>query len=104
MIETYKKGKDIKVMIWGAIWIGGRSNVVIMERDPMAAKNGYTTASYISVLEDEFPQWYEPGMIFMQDNAPIHKAKKILDWLELHGVETTEWPPFSPDLNPIEHV
>ena len=50
------------------------------------------------------PQWYEPGMIFMQDNAPIHKAKKILDWLELHGVETTEWPPFSPDLNPIEHV
>jgi transposase len=32
-------------------------------------------------------------MIFMQDNAPIHKAKKIL-----------EWPPFSPDLNTIEHV
>jgi hypothetical protein len=36
-------------------------------------------------------------MSFMRDTAPIHKAKKILDWLGLHGVETTEWPLFSPD-------
>jgi hypothetical protein len=104
MIETYKKGKDIKAMIWGTIWIGGRSNVVIMERDPFTKKNGYTAASYIAVLEEEMPQWYEPGMVFMQDNAPIHKAQKIKDWLEIHGVEVTEWPPYSPDLNPIEHV
>ena len=65
MIETYKKGKDITAMIWGAIWIGGRSNVVIMERDRFAKKNGYTAASYIAVLEEEMPQWYEPGMVFM---------------------------------------
>jgi hypothetical protein len=52
MINTYKKGKDIKVMIWGAIWLGGRSEVVIMERDPYVKKNGYTAASYIAVLED----------------------------------------------------
>jgi hypothetical protein len=58
----------------------------------------------VSVLEDELPQWYKPGMVFMQDNAPIHKAKKIQDWLEIHGVETSDWPPYSPDLNPIEHI
>jgi hypothetical protein len=50
-----------------------------MERDPFTKKNGYTVASYISVLEDEMPQWYKPGMIFMQDKTPIHKVKKILD-------------------------
>jgi hypothetical protein len=104
MIDTYKKGKDIKAMIWGAIWLGGRSEVVIMERDPYVKKNGYTAASYIAVLEDQLPQWYEPGMVFVQDNAPIHKVKKIKDWLELHGVQTSDWPPYSPDLNPIEHV
>lgn len=91
-------------MIWGAIWIGGRSNVVIMERDLAAKRNGYTAASYVAVLEDEMPQWYKPGMVFMQDNAPIHTAQKIRDWLETHGVEVTDWPPYSPDLNPIEHV
>jgi hypothetical protein len=51
---------------------------------------GYVTASSISVLEDEFPQWYEPGMISMHDNALIHRVKKILDWLRLHNVEFTE--------------
>jgi transposase len=43
-------------------------------------------------------------MVFIQDNVLIHKVKKILDWLESHDVETTEWPPFSPDLNLVEHV
>jgi len=33
MIDTYHKGKDISVMVWGAIWVGGRSDIVIMERD-----------------------------------------------------------------------
>jgi hypothetical protein len=39
--------------------------VVIMERDRFVKKNGYTAASYIAVLEEEMPQWYEPGMVFM---------------------------------------
>jgi transposase len=24
--------------------------------------------------------------------------------LEVHGVATADWPPYSPDLNPIEHL
>jgi hypothetical protein len=80
MVKTYKKGKDIQAMFRGAIRIIGRLNVVIMERDPFVIKYRCTAASYISVLKDEMPQWYQPGMVFMQDNAPIHKAKKILNW------------------------
>ena len=104
MITTYKKGKDMSVMIWGAIWIGGRSRVVIMERDPASKKEGYSTGSYISVLEEELPTCYHPGMKFIQDNAPIHKAYRVTVWLEEHGIETLDWPPYSLDLNPIEHV
>ena len=40
----------------------------------------------------------------MQDNAPIHTAGKIDTWLDNHGITRTDWPPYSPDLNPIEHV
>ena len=40
----------------------------------------------------------------MQDNAPIHTSRKSREWLQSHGITTIEWPPYSPDLNPIEHL
>ena len=40
----------------------------------------------------------------MQDNAPIHTARACTEWLEIHGIATVDWPPYSPDLNPIEHL
>jgi hypothetical protein len=102
MIVTYKKGKDISIMIWGAIWIGGRSDVVIMERDPTAERNGYTSASYMEVLEDQMPRCWQPGMTFMQDNARIHTSRAVRSWFEDQGIPLLDWPPYSPDLNPIE--
>ena len=43
-------------------------------------------------------------MIYQQDNASAHKAKVCLKWLEDHGIEVMEWPPYSPNLNPIENL
>jgi transposase len=43
-------------------------------------------------------------LVFMQDNAPIHTAKIVIKDLEESGVVVIFWPPYSPDLNPIEHV
>ena len=43
-------------------------------------------------------------MEFMQDNAPIHTAHIIKNWFDEHGIPLVDWPPYSPDLNPIEHA
>ena len=40
----------------------------------------------------------------MQDNAPIHTAKKVLKWFTDRAILMLDWPFYSPDLNPIEHV
>jgi transposase len=64
----------------------------------------YTGISYTNSLEEGLLPQYLPGHIFVQDNAPIHNSKHSKEWLEKHGIWTLEWPPYSPDLNPIEHM
>lgn len=91
-------------MVWGMIWKGGRSKLVIMERDPTSARNGYSHRSYLQVLEEGLLPVYEPGKTFLQDNARIHTAKAVKVWFEKHGIWVQDHPPHSPDLNPIEHV
>jgi transposase len=41
---------------------------------------------------------------FMQDNAPVHKAYSPMIWLTANDIKLEDWPPYSPDMNPIEHV
>jgi transposase len=50
------------------------------------------------------PKCWQPGLIFMQDNAPIHMAHAVRNWFLDMGILLTDWPPYSPDLNPIEHI
>ena len=42
--------------------------------------------------------------IFMQDGAPAHTAKETIQWLRKRMNILINWPPNSPDLNPIEHL
>ena len=44
------------------------------------------------------------SFIFMQDNAPVHTAKKIYDFLERNGYDVLDHPAQSPDLNPLENI
>jgi hypothetical protein len=104
LIIPYKKGKGISYMIWGAIWGGSHSDINILSRDLEANRGGYSATSYLEILENNLFSIWEPGLEFMQDNAPIHTAGKIKDWLQGHGITVMKWPPYSPDLNPIENA
>jgi transposase len=42
--------------------------------------------------------------IYQQDNASIHRANKVKEWFRIHDVRVMNWPPYSPDLNPIEYL
>ncbi len=44
-----------------------------------------------------------PGMVLVIDNASFHKSQKIVDLIEAASCRIIFLPPYSPDLNPIEH-
>ncbi|KAG0973914.1 hypothetical protein G6F29_012547 [Rhizopus arrhizus] len=90
-------------MLWGCLtWYGVRylSNI----------KGSVNSDFYIGILEDELMKtidWYElqkEDIVFQQDNASAHTAKKISKWLENNNITVLRWPPHSPDLNPIENL
>jgi len=46
------------------------------------------------------------GLIFQQDGAPAHTEKLVQDFLATNCsefIDTDEWPPNSPDLNPLDY-
>lgn len=51
-------------------------------------------------MEDQLPKFWVPGLVFMHDSASIHAANTIRKFF---AIPLLDWPPYSPDLNPIEN-
>ena len=45
-----------------------------------------------------------PGDVLIMDNLSSHKNPSVLEKIEATGAEVRFLPPYSPDLNPIEHI
>lgn len=69
-------------MVWAEFSLaGGRSELIVMERDPKASHQGCSACSYIKELEEELPRMYMLGFILQHDNASIHQADTTWEWL-----------------------
>ena len=99
---TVKHGGG-NVMVWGCMTSHGVGYLCRIE-------NGLDAELYQKILSEDYLGtlgWYglEPkNVIFQHDNDPKHTAKSTKQWLSDHKVEVLDWPPQSPDLNPIEHL
>jgi hypothetical protein len=104
-VTNYNKSKDIRVMVWAAVSTAGLSDLMMMRRDPSAKKQGFTTSSYLQVLKDGLlPVILETDM-YQQDGARTHTSKAAKAWFKRNSIKLLEdWPPYSLDLNPIEHL
>jgi transposase len=95
-----------RVLFWGCFsGIGGPG--------PMVDITGtMRTCNYVTTMQQHLlPHLIQlenstltRGVVFMQDNAPCHKSQATLQFLEEHNVNVLDWPPYSPDLNPIENL
>jgi hypothetical protein len=63
---------------------------------------------YLKMLEDDVLPWLESlraPYLFQQDEAPAHTSNVSQEWCRtnLHDfMHKLEWPPSSPDLNPMD--
>lgn len=54
-------------------------------------------------LEQDLIPKLPKGSVIVMDNASFHKSSKMKDQIKLSGHILEYLPPYSPDLNPIEH-
>ena len=54
-------------------------------------------------LEYQLTPHLKPHQVVIMDNAAFHKSQKTRDIIEKTGAKLLYLPPYSPDLNPIEH-
>lgn len=103
-VREIRTGKSIKKMFWGAFKFDKQSPLVPLTSDGSSAGGGITATVIKQLYMEQLPELLSNGDIFMQDNAPVHRAHIIRDLLQELGLDIMEWPPYSPDLNPIENI
>jgi hypothetical protein len=89
-------------MVWGCFGYEGTGPLSVVTGTMNAAKYMATLNAH---LLPQMNQWHPAGNgIFQQDNAPCHKALCVTQMLNNAGVQVIAWPPYSPDLSPIENL
>jgi transposase len=61
------------------------------------------TQTFNDYLANHLAPILKPGDVIIMDNARFHKSEKTEEILKEKGASILFLPPYSPDLNPIEH-
>lgn len=87
-----------KLMVWGVIGYNYR-HLVVLKAGSIDA-----TRYQQECLQPVIGVLSAPGVVFMQDNARPHSSESTKRFMRRNRVKVLDWPPYSPDLNPIENL
>ena len=98
VVEPDRFGGD-SVMVWGGIARGIKSQLIIVACNMTAVRYRDEILRPVAV-----PLVQQRNLILQQDNARPHVARVCQDFLANNNIAPLAWPPYSPDLTPIEHM
>ena len=87
------------VMVWGGISHGLKSLLIVIAGNLTGVRYRDEILRPVAV-----PFVQQHHLIFQQDNARPHVARVYQDFLASHNINPLDWPPYSPDLSPIDHL
>ena len=87
------------LMVWAGIFYGHRT-------PPVVIGGSFTAQRFVDVVVRPVvvPYVRQHNVTFQQDNARAHVARLSMAFLQQNNVDVMHWPPYSPDLSPIEHL
>ena len=99
--------KPTYVMVWAGVTSDGRTPLVFIPQGVKINQMVYRETIIESILKP-WAQKHFKGRCwtFEQDSAPAHKARPTQDWCKKNCpdfISSAEWPPSSPDLNPLDY-
>ena len=86
-------------MVWGGIAHGIKSQLIIVAGNMTAVRYRDEILCPVAV-----PLVQQCNLILQQDNARPHVARVCQDFLANNNIAPLAWPPYSPDLTPVEHM
>ena len=96
-----KSNSKNSVMVWGAIGLNLKSNLIFINQK--IDSDMYIKTILESGLISQADLIYSKyGWFFQQDGAPCHHSSKSLEYLNKNVNLLPSWPPNSPNSNPIE--
>ena len=104
VVEKHQRKKGW--MFWGCFHGYTKGPGIFWEKDWGSINKDSYQAHTVPIIHGyiEMMRRYGIHLVLMQDGAPGHAAADTQEDLRERGVIVIFWPPFSPDLNPIERV
>ncbi|GFV27385.1 transposable element Tcb1 transposase [Trichonephila clavipes] len=88
-------------LVWGGIILGSRTDLYVQNVT-------MTGDIYQDVILEQHVHLFWGAMgaefMFMDDNARPHRANIVDECLQSEDITRMDWPAYSPDFNPIEHM
>ena len=94
---TVRGGGNGSIMAWACFSANGPGPLIKLT-------GNVDRFAYIDLIDTVVAPYLGEDMIFQHDNAPVHKARDVKDFLKEKNINVMDWPPQSPDLNPIENM
>ncbi|ENN74027.1 hypothetical protein D910_11847 [Dendroctonus ponderosae] len=86
------------VMFWGGKF-NGRTDLVHIRKRSMNS-----LGKHFRRTSDVIGSIYRNTFLFMRDNVRPQVAREIFNYVRSVNIPTMDWPPRSPDMNPMQHL